>query len=90
MSARCKPPIEYALAFIEVSSRASEVEFDEAKAAAGPNGDSQYRYYGRPSGLEYWSLDNDAGPLSHRVGHLSRPHAGRRSGPGRSVNSGSR
>ena len=47
-------------AFIEVSSRASEVEFDEAKAAAGPNGDSQYRYYGRPAGLDYWSLDKDA------------------------------
>lgn len=47
-------------AFIEVSSRASEVEFDEAKAAAGPNGNSQYRYFGCPAGLEYWSLDKDA------------------------------
>lgn len=43
--------------FVEVSSRASEVEFDEAKAAVGPKGDSPYRYYGHPAALNYWSLD---------------------------------
>lgn len=46
--------------FIEVSSRASEVEFDEARAARGPNGESQYRYYGHPAALDCWSLDSQA------------------------------
>jgi hypothetical protein len=46
--------------FVEISSRVSEVEFDEAKAAVGLKGDGQYRYYGRPAALDYWSLDRQA------------------------------
>ena len=43
--------------FVEVSARSAEVEFDELKAAAGPNGASEHRYYSRPAALQYWWLD---------------------------------
>lgn len=43
--------------FIEISARASEAEFDEAAAAAGPKGEDTYRYYSHDAALHYWSWD---------------------------------
>lgn len=39
--------------FLDISARDTDVEFDEAKAAAGPKGGDEYRYYSRDPKLQF-------------------------------------